>query len=991
MKINAQKILCLILALVTVIACFSGCKSDGEGETSVSGEINKLSDLSGRKIGIVTGTMTSVLVPKLIPDAIYVEFNSVADAKMALESGKVDAFPTDESIYLAMRWEGSEIDRVDEAIAPSDYGVIFTKGKNLKLQNEFNAYLADIKADGSWQSLRDKWFSTSEPTEFASYDDLSGENGTLRVGINSSSKPFTYLKDGNFTGFDVELIIGFCREYGYGVDFEDTLFSGVLTGVSSGNYDMGAAGFTITDERKESVDFSDVYHTEDLVLVVKQQNKSSNKTTSLSDLSGKKVGVLTGSIQAVMMPELIPDAQYLEFNAITDLIAALLNRKIDAFGCDESLYTSMLWEGQAVDRIDEPLGESNYGIIFPKGKKLDLQQQMNEYIATLKADGSLVALEEKWFGAKEPTEFVSYDDLNGANGTITVAINSASMPFVYMKNNKFVGFDVEFITGFAREYGYAIQFEDVAFAAILGGVQSAKYDMGTSGVTITDERKESLDFSDPIHTEDLAVIIRQERKADGLTQFNSASLGVVTGSLYGGYSRERFPSATIKEFNNFSDVLVALKQGKVDGIMLDEPNFNSVARTDDKLFSVKVPEYSVEIGFGFQKTDSGYALQAQMNEFLAELKAQGRIDELIEKWYGESEPQETIPLDELASNTNTLNIAIDTTRKPFVYMYEGNPVGFEIEVLYLFCKEYGYNVNIQDISFASGLAGLAGERYDLVCGGLYMTDERKESVNFSEPYMVANVVMASYERNGFENFISSLRDGFEKTFIREQRWKLIVEGICTTLIISVFSVIGGTLLGFALYMLSRSKISRLSKIARGVARVYSTIIAGTPTLVVLMLLFYVVFTSPDISGVLVAIIGFVLTFGSFVYDNLALTVSGVDQGQIEAAYALGYSRNQTFFRIVIPQAMKMFLPSYSGEIISLIKATSVVGYIAVNDLTKMGDIIRGNTYEAFFPLIAVALIYFAITWGIAILLGVLRSKTEPKRRKKEKILKGVSI
>ena len=131
------------------------------------------------------------------------------------------------------------------------------------------------------------------------------------------------------------------------------------------------------------------------------------------------------------------------------------------------------------------------------------------------------------------------------------------------------------------------------------------------------------------------------------------------------------------------------------------------------------------------------------------------------------------------------------------------------------------------------------------------------------------------------------------------------------------------------------------------------------------------------------------TFGAYVYENLALMVSGVDKGQLEAAYALGYSRNKAFFRIILPQAMRMFLPGYSGEIISLIKATSVVGYIAVNDLTKMGDIIRGNTYEAFFPLIAVAVIYCAITWIIAALMGVVRKKAEPKLRKNKNILKGV--
>ena len=207
--------------------------------------------------------------------------------------------------------------------------------------------------------------------------------------------------------------------------------------------------------------------------------------------------------------------------------------------------------------------------------------------------------------------------------------------------------------------------------------------------------------------------------------------------------------------------------------------------------------------------------------------------------------------------------------------------------------------------------------------------------------------------------------------------------------ISVLSVLGGTLLGFALYMVTRSKYKWLSKLAKTVAKVYSKIMAGTPTLVVLMLLFYVVFTSPEINGIIIAIVGFILSFGSFVCDNLDLTVSGVDNGQLEAAYALGYSRNKTFFRIILPQAMKMFVPSYSGEIVNLIKSTSVVGFIAVNDLTKMGDIIRGNTYEAFFPLIAVAVIYFAITWIIAALLNILRNKTEPKKRKNKNILKGV--
>ena len=973
------------MAILMLTSCFVGCEKKPSANDK---EFYSFDDFNNAKLGVLTGSEYERQTQQIFPNSELLQFYDFIDLILSLETNKIDGFLIDSAFYSTIGWEREGYKAItSNKTSPVNYAFMLSESETAKkILPELNEFIAEMKSSGEFDALAEKWFSGKKPTGFVDYASLSGENGTISVAISDSDIPFSYISEGQARGIDVEIMIAFAREYGYKVDFKNVDFDAKLAGIETNKYDVGIGGVTVTDERREEMSFTDSYYEGTVVMVTKGEGE---KKSYLSDLSGKRIGVMTGSIQAVMMPEIIPDADYIEFNSMADLIVALNSNKIDAFGCDESLYTSMLWEGQAIDRIDEPLNKSNYGIIFPKGQELDLQNEVNEYIARISVDGTLEALEEKWFGPKEPTSFESYDNLNGSKGTLTVAVHSSAKPFVYFKNNQFVGFDIEFIVGFAKAYGYNIKFEDLAFAAILGGVQSGKYNLGMSGITITEERKESMDFSDVYHREDLAVIIRREGGADDLTQFNSATLGVVTGSLYGGYSREQFPNATIKEFNTFADVLVALKQGKVSGIMLDKPNFNSVARTDDTLSAIVVPNYSVEIGFGFQKTDSGNALQAQMNEFLTALKSEGKIDELIEKWYGEAEPEETIPLSELAENSKKLNVAIDATRKPFVYMYDGKPVGFEIEVLYMFCKEYGYNVEISDISFASGLAGLAAEKYDLVCGGLYMTDERKESVNFSDPYMNAEVVMAKCQRSGLESLMLSIGKSFEKTFIREQRWKLIAEGVGTTMIISISSVLCGTLFGFGLYMLARSKTMWLSKLAKGFAKVYSTIIAGTPTLVILMILFYIVFTSPDMSGVVVAIIGFTLTFGSFVYEQLSLTVSGVDNGQLEAAYALGYSRNLTFFRIVLPQAMKMFLPSYTAEIVSLIKATSVVGYIAVNDLTKMGDIIRGNTYEAFFPLIAVAVIYFALTWGIAALLGILRRKAEPKLRKNENILKGV--
>lgn len=718
------------------------------------------------------------------------------------------------------------------------------------------------------------------------------------------------------------------------------------------------------------------------------KSKVGGDKTNVEDYKNSKVGIMTGSYQSTIIGDFFPDATILEYNNPADMLYALTENKIDITMIDASSYTCALWEGLQISRLDEVAETSSYGIIFPKGQQQELRLQVNAFLAKIKENGTYDKLNEKWFGNKEPAEFLDPEALTGTNGTLRVIVNNELKPFGYIKNGKLVGYDVEILTLFAEEYGYRLDITSVPFQSLLAGVSGGAYQLGISGLTITEERKETFDFSDTYHNEDIIYVVAGD--GDGLNAFRRAELGAVTGSLYGGYCRELFPNARISEFNNFSDVLMALRQGKVDGTMLDRPNFNAVKRTDSKLSAVNVPQYSVEIGFGFQKTEEGYALQAQMNSFLDKLRADGRLDSMLDKWYGETEPSVSVPLEELKENSKTLRVSIDTTRKPFVYMYEGKPVGFEIEALYLFCKEYGYNVEIEDVSFASGLAGLAGEKYDLVCGGLYMTPERKESVNFSDPYMVADVVMATYEKSGVGNVFASIGESFEKTFIRESRWKLIVKGILTTLLISVCAVLGGTVLGFLLYLAARSKNRALSSVTRVFTKIYSKLITGTPTLVVLMLLFYVVFGRSDLGGTVVAIIGFILTFGSFVYGQLALTVEAVDKGQTEAAYALGYSRNRTFFRIVLPQAMKMFLPVYSAEIVGLIKATSVVGYIAVNDLTKMGDIIRGNTYEAFFPLIAVAVIYFMITWGAAALLGIMQRKFEPKRRKKKNILKGVA-
>ena len=158
-----------------------------------------------------------------------------------------------------------------------------------------------------------------------------------------------------------------------------------------------------------------------------------------------------------------------------------------------------------------------------------------------------------------------------------------------------------------------------------------------------------------------------------------------------------------------------------------------------------------------------------------------------------------------------------------------------------------------------------------------------------------------------------------------------------------------------------------------------------------MILYYVVFGSWDISGVWVSVIGFSILFACSVYDMITDGIAAVGNKQYEGARALGYNKNQTLFSVLLPQAARHIFPRYKNEIISLIKETSIVGYIAVSDLTKMSDIVRNRTYEAFFPLISTAVIYFAITALLIAAVDRVEIKFDPKRRTPQQIAAGLQI
>ena len=222
---------------------------------------------------------------------------------------------------------------------------------------------------------------------------------------------------------------------------------------------------------------------------------------------------------------------------------------------------------------------------------------------------------------------------------------------------------------------------------------------------------------------------------------------------------------------------------------------------------------------------------------------------------------------------------------------------------------------------------------------------------------------------------------FHSTFIDGDRWMYLVHGLGTTLLITLFAVILGMVLGF-LIAIVRSTHDKTGKLGflNVLARIYLTIIRGTPVVVQLLIIYFVIFASVNVGKTFVAALAFGLNSAAYVAEIVRSGIMSIDNGQFEAGASLGMNYPKTMISIILPQAFKNILPALANECIVLLKETSVAGYIALTDLTKGGDIIRSQTYEAFLPLIAVAVIYLVMV----MILSSLVSKLERRLAKSDR-------
>ena len=243
--------------------------------------------------------------------------------------------------------------------------------------------------------------------------------------------------------------------------------------------------------------------------------------------------------------------------------------------------------------------------------------------------------------------------------------------------------------------------------------------------------------------------------------------------------------------------------------------------------------------------------------------------------------------------------------------------------------------------------------------------------------------------------MSDFQTKFYLNFIKDDRWKYITSGLGNTLKITVFALIFAVIIGVLVAIIRysyeknhtnkagnfiQSLLQFLLAVANGICHVYLTIIRGVPVVVQLMIIYFIIFASPDVSKIFCAVVAFSLNSGAYVAEIVRGGLNSVDKGQFEAGRSLGFGYIATMWYIILPQAFKNILPALGNEAIMLLKDTSISGYVAIQDLTKGGDIIRSRTYDAFMPLIAVALIYLILVTILTLLLRRLERRLQSSER-----------
>lgn len=693
---------------------------------------------------------------------------------------------------------------------------------------------------------------------------------------------------------------------------------------------------------------------------------------SESDLTGLKVGVSAGSTHDLRLSSRT-DLTTMQFNSVSDALLAMKQGKIDVFVEDDCSIPASEMKRMGVRIAFRGDEELPCGIPMRKGQD-GLRDSLSHFIDSLLSTGEMEKIKERWFQSENPSETTIPDIGPEPKGEPILVGSAIELPPVsYHVGDDWRGFEPELMQRFGRYVGRPVKIELYPISSIIAALQAGKIDMFLGAIYITEERQKTMDFPVSHFSARAGYFVKNEGQRGMCSEADLAGLrvGVTTGSAYDLRLSAR-NDLTVVRYNELSDVLQALSQGKVDVIAKDNC---TVTQGEMKRLGVRVAFYgndSLPCAVALRKDEQG--LRDSLSYFIDSLHATGELQRIVDRWSGYEDPWKvTMPDLGPQPTGKPIHVGSCMDLAPISYQVSGTWLGFEAEMIERFSRYMDKPVKIEYYPFASILPALQTGAIDMIIGGVFVTEDRQKTMDFAHSYFSAcTAYLVKDQEESSMGFVSRMREMAYNNLVVEERWRYITGGLWETVKISVLSILFGSLVGAAICWMRMNRRKWISN----TAAVYINFMRGIPMLVFLMIMFYVVLAPMEISGTAVAVISFSLVFAAYVSEMFRTAILAVGKGQTEAGLALGLTKWQAFRHVVAPQALHNVMPVYKGEAISLIKNTSIVGYIAIQDLTRASDIIRTRTFDALFPLLIVTVLYFLLAWllGKALDLTVKNKK-----------------
>lgn len=983
--------------LTAAFLCGCGKKKTDEK----SNHISAIGDFNDPKyvIGIESETSSGKEARKAFPLAQFRVYEAASDAYPALENGTIDAIAFDRPVLdYASRTRDTFVLMPDN-YAEGHVAIAVPEDKPELLQT-VNAFLREYFTSGLYDNMYARWIKSNDP-EMPRISSPVTPYGKLVIGTDCTNKPMNFTEsDGTLAGFDIELIRRFAAAVNMSAEIRVLPYLDLFTAVEKSEIDLAIASMDKLEGEGRRILFSEDYIDCPATILTRKNlyKPASGAKDSVmktpQELAGNYAAILNGSKYAAECKALFPNTKFLLADNRESACSLLISNKIDSLLMEEPLARSCIAQYPEI-QIAAVAKRETYSFALPQGSPL--YRAINHAITELKDSGEMGNLISKWCSAEPEKQIFETiyerDDAPRVNGTLRFAVTPGTTPLSFMSSDgSMFGLEIEIMRLAAAEFGMELQVIPAPREMLLDLIRSGQIDIAGGMLSPDEGNIDNIVFSEAYYEGGAVIVtnIPHDEYVFGITKLNQLAgkrIGVLPFTFAAAILDEKLPEAIPFYASHERDLFYLLGTEKIDAFMIGEPRAREFLPSYPQF--TQISEFVTRTDYAFFFPTAKKSLAEAFSRQIRTMKKNGMLKSLQNKWMSPGNTTAVLPQPEQDAPNGVLRMGVTIDREPFSYLRDTQLVGYDLETALRAAAAMGYNVEFVRLDAGEFEQALTDGRVDFGVSDISAKNTSSGKLIFSEPHYNGGIIVVVRDKTKARRpvhmdlipqisfFLKEQYFSMERALWKDNHMRQILGGFKRTLIITALAVFFGTILGIPLCMLRQSR----RKYCSIPADIVCALLYNIPILILLMGLYYVVFSRFGFSPLAAAIVIFILRFMAATCRLYMITLEHIGGVQIDAAQALGL-RPLTFFRkVILPQAAAFLAKPFREEIIRLVELTTVVGYIYVWDLTKVIDWIRGRTYESLFPIAFATLLYFLLSMSLIAAISFLSRKLDASIRR----------